>query len=39
MLFNNVNTNMANDPDKQDLARDLRKTLQAGWRAAPPLSP
>ena len=39
VLFNNVNTNMANDPDKQDLVRDLRKTLQAGWRAAPPLSP
>ena len=36
VFFNDENTNMANDPDKQDLVKELRKVLQAGWRAALP---
>ncbi len=36
VFFNDENTNMANDPDKQDLVKELRKTLQAGWKAARP---
>ena len=39
VFFNDENTNMAYDSDEQDLVKDLRKTLQAGWRAALPLSP
>ena len=27
---------MATDPEKQDLVKELRKVLQAGWRAALP---
>ena len=38
VFFNDENVNMANDPDKQDLVKELRKTLQAGWRAALPPS-
>jgi hypothetical protein len=29
---------MASDTDKQDLVNELRKILQAGWRAALPPS-
>ena len=33
-FFNDENTNMANDPERQDLVKELRKVLQIGWRAA-----
>ena len=36
VFFNDENTNMAGQPDKQDLVKSLRKMLQAGWRAALP---
>ena len=39
VFFNDENTNMTNDPDKQDLVNKLCKILQAGWRAALPPSP
>ena len=39
VFFNDENTNMADDPDKEDLVKELRKILQAGWRAALPPSP
>ncbi len=38
VFFNDENVNMASDPDKQDLVNELRKILQAGWRAALPPS-
>ena len=36
VFFNDENTNMVNNPEKQDLVKELRKVLQAGWRAALP---
>ena len=36
VFFNDENTNMASQSDKQDLVESLRKMLQAGWRAALP---
>ena len=36
VFFDDDNSNMAKDADKQDLIKDLRKTLQDGWRAAMP---
>ena len=36
VLFDDENINMAHQPDMQDLVHSLRKTLQAGWRAALP---
>ena len=36
VFFNDENTNMANDADKQELVKELRKMLQDGWRAIIP---
>jgi hypothetical protein len=35
-FFNDENVNMANDPDMAETVNELRKMLQAGWRAALP---
>ena len=36
IFFNDENINVASEPDIQGLVETLRKTLQAGWRAAMP---
>ena len=38
VFFNDENINIANDPEKQELVKELCKVLQAGWRAALPPS-
>ena len=38
VFFNDDNTNTAMDPEKQDLVKELRKTLQEGWRSAAPFT-
>lgn len=36
--FNDENTNLADKPDMISVVDELRKTLQAGWRDAVPLT-
>ena len=38
-FFNDENANMAGDPDKQELVKELRQILRAGWKSALPPAP